>query len=190
MICILCIMLGGLGFLASMLGIAGLFFQEQITDFQKTMGDASQQEMQAKMAAAQSSFFIPNLILMICNLLIAPALLIGSIGILIKKVWGQKILSRALIAAAIFILLRTILTSIFQVQFFGIMKETMMEQIPANSGAVEAGTMETVMMASLYFGVAFAIVWALGLAAFYFWSSRYLKKDSTQMYLSTFSPQQ
>ena len=181
-------MLGSLGFLGAVVGIGGLLYQEQISEFQKTMGDASQQEMQAKMTAAQNTFFIPNLLLTICNLFIAPALLIGGIGILMKKVWGQKILSRALIAAAIFILLRTILTSIFQVQFFGIMKETMMKQIPADANA--AGTMETVMMASLYFGVAFAIVWALGLAGFYFWSSRYLKKDSTQQYLSTFTAQQ
>ena len=108
---------------------------------------------------------------------------------LVKKTWGQKILSIALITATVFILIRTVLYSFFQVQVFGIMKETMLEQIPSNPGAggLETRTMETVIMTSMYFGVAIGAIWALGLAGFYFWSWRYLKKESCQAYLSTFS---
>ncbi len=188
-ICIFCVILGALGLFGSVIGLGSLLAQEQIAEFQKKMSDPSQHEMQAKMAEAQNSFFIPNMFLAICNLFIAPLLLMGGIGVLIKKRWGQKILSRALIAATIFVLIRTVLTSFFQFQVFEIMKETVLDQLPngPQAGGPAEGTMETIMMASMYFGLALGVVMALSLAAFYFWGWRYLKKDSCQEYLSTFS---
>lgn len=188
-VCILCVILGALGLFGSLIGIAGLLFQQQLSEFQIDMADPSQMEMQTKMAEAQASFFIPNMFITIFNLLLAPFLLVGGIGILMKKTWGQKILSCALIAATAFIIVRTVLTSIFQMQIFGVMKETMIDSIPTGgkSGGLEAGTMETIMMTSMYFGVALGVVMSLSLAVFYFWSWRYLKKDHCQRYLNTFS---
>ena len=183
-ICILCIILGALGFFMSVLGVGSLLFQEQLTAFQMTMAHPEQQEMQAKMAEAQASFFIPNMLLVLCNLVIGPMLLIGGISVLSRKIWGPKILSFALISAAIFILVRMLIYSFLQVQAFSIMKEMMTGQI---QGGPEAGTMETIMVASMYFGVAVSVAIALAFAAFYFWSWRYLKKDACQQYLSTFS---
>lgn len=188
-ICILCIILGALGLFGSLMGIMGLLFQAQLSELQMDMADPSQHEMQAKMAEAQSSFFIPNMFLAICNLLVGPSLLIGGTGVLMKKTWGQKILSLALIAATIFVVIRTILTSFFQVQVFGIVKETMVDQMPSGpaAGGMQEGTLETIMMTSMYIGVAIGIVMALSLAVFYFWSWRYLKKDACQKYLNTFT---
>lgn len=152
------------------------------------MADPSQHEMQTRMVEAQASFFIPSMILAICNLFIAPLLLVGGIGVLIKKRWGQNILSLGLISATIFVLVRVVSYSFFQLQVFGIMKESILENIKIGPGAVPPaeGTMQTVMMTSMYVGVGLGIVMALAYAAFYFWGWRYLKKDSCQEYLSTF----
>ena len=171
-----------------MVGVGSLLMQEQISEFQMDIVDPSQHEMQGKLAEAQASYFIPNMFLSICNLVIAPLLLIGGVGVLIKRRWGQKILSLALISAAIFVLVRIVLTSFLQVQIFGIMKESMLEQLqtgPAAKGPAE-GTIETIMIASLYFGLALGVIIALSFAAFYFWGWRYLKRESCQKYLSTF----
>ena len=187
-ICILCIILGTLGLFGSIIGIGGLIFQERIYEFQMDMADPSQHEMQTRMVEAQASFFIPSMILAICNLFIAPLLLVGGIGVLIKKRWGQNILSLGLISATIFVLVRVVSYSFFQLQVFGIMKESILENIKIGPGAVPPaeGTMQTVMMTSMYVGVGLGIVMALAYAAFYFWGWRYLKKDSCQEYLSTF----
>ena len=190
-ICVICVILGALGLFGSIIGIGGLLFQQQISEFQIDMADPSQHEMQTRIAEAQASFFIPSMILAICNLFIAPLLLVGGIGVLIKKGWGRKILSLGLISATIFVLIRVVLYSFFQLQVFGIIKQTMIDQIQTgaggpSSGPSSAGTMETIMMTSMYVGVAFSVVMALGLAAFYFWGWRYLKKDLCQQYLSTF----
>lgn len=182
-ICILCIVLGSLGFFGSLAGIGGLLFQEQLSAMQMN-GPPSQQAMQAKMAEAQASFFIPNMLLVFGNLLISPMLLAGGIGVLTKKMWGPKLLSFALITAAVFVSIRTALTSFFQFQAFSVMKEAMTNQVPAGPGA---GTTESIMMAAIYFGFALGAAIALALAAFYFWSWRYLKKDSCQQHLSTFA---
>ena len=183
-ICIICIVLGSLGLLGSLMGLVGLLFQQQFTEFQQSVSDPVQHAMQEKMLEAQSSYYIPNVIMTLCNLVIAPLLLVGGIGVLSKKGWGQKILSRALISAAIFVLIRTVLTSFLQFKVFALMKETMTAQIPAGQ---QSGTMETIMTASLFFGFAVGLAFALAFAAFYYWSWRYLKKDHCQGYLSTFT---
>jgi len=183
-ICIICIVLGSLGLMASLLGLVAILFQSQFAELQQNMAAPGQQAMQRKIIEAQSSFQIPNAIIGICNLIIAPMLLVGGIGVLRKKSWGQKLLSRGLISAAIFVLARAILTSFFQFQIFGVMKETMTANLPPGP---QSGTMESVMTASLFFGFAMGFAMALALAAFYFWGWRYLKKDTCQQYLNTFT---
>lgn len=190
MLCVFCIILGALGLFGSIVGIGGLMFQQQISEFQMDMAPPEQLELQTKMAEAQASFFIPNMLLAICNLFLAPLLLVGGAAVLMKKSWGQKIFSLALISATIFVLIRFVVGGFMQMQIFGLLKESMLSQIPSGSdaaGAAAAGSMETIMMASLYVGIAAGIVMALGLAAFYFWGWRYLKKDSCQQYLGTFT---
>ena len=188
MLCIFCVILGALGLFGSVVGIGGLLFQQQLSEFQMDMAPPEQQEFQAKMAEAQSSFFIPNMFLAVCNLFVAPLLLVGGTGVLIKKRWGQKIFSFGLIAATIFVLVRLAVGSILQMRLFGVLKDGMLSQLPSGSqaGSAAAGSMETIMMTSMYVGVAFGVIMALGLAGFYFWGWRYLKKDVCQRYLNTF----
>lgn len=191
LICIACIVFGGLGSFGSVLGVGVLLFQEQFAEFQTKFTDPSQHEMQAKMTEIQTANFIPNMFLVICNIFIGLFLLVGGVGILTKKRWGQNILSRALIAAMIFVLVRIVVTSFQQIKVFEVMKETVMDQMPAGgqAGGPAEETMQSIIMASMYFGVAVSVVMALIFAAFYFWGWRYLKRDSCQEYLSTF-PQQ
>jgi len=183
-ICIICIVLGSLGLLTSIMGLVTILFQPQIAEIQQSMASPPQQAMQQKINQIQSSFQIPNALLAVCNLVIAPLLLVGGIGVLSKKSWGQKTLSRGLISAAIFVLFRTILTSFFQFRLVGIMKESFTANLPTGA---QSGAIESIMTASLFFGFAIGLAIALAFAAFYFWSYRYLKKETSQTYLRSFT---
>lgn len=178
-ICIISLILGALGLLSSTLGLAGLIFQPQIAEFQPPTESRSAQAIQTKMLEFQSTYHIPNILMNLANLIISPLLLLGGIGVLSKLTWAPKILSIGLVSACVFVLVRTTLTSFMQFQIFSTMKESIADQLPQRA---EAGTIETVMVASMYFGLAMGIVWMIALAGFYFWSWHYLKQHDSQAY--------
>lgn len=186
-LCILCIIFGAFGLLGSLAGAAALMFQSQISEAQQAFGDPAQQAMQAKIAEMQSQQFVPNLLMVVFNLVVASMLLLGAIGVLSRKSWGPKIFGKGLITAAVFVVIRAAVTLFMQMGIMDTMGEFFAEQ---TKGQPQAETMEAVMIGSMYVGFAVAIAWALALAGFYFWGWRHLKKDRSQAFFQTFASDQ
>ena len=169
-IAVICLILGSLGALMALFGIAMLFLQGSMNQFQAAQPGGPPPEFFAEMDALQASQFIPTLIVNGCNVLIGSLLAIGSIGVLGTKEWGRSLLRNALLAAIFFVIVRGIYTMWMQYSSMSAMSN-MMSSAGENAAAVEMG-----MQIGIFIGIAFTVIWGAALIVFYIWSWNYLNK--------------
>lgn len=179
-ICIVCIILGSLGLVGACMGTAGTLMQDQLQSIQQNVGDANQRKLNKAIAEIQKDYFIPNLVLILVNFVVAPSLLAGGIGVLTRKSWGPKFLRVGLLMAAAFVLIRVVVAAIIQSSMIGPMKEAM-NKMGGNQAA------EGFVMGAFYFGIALSVLWALALVGFYLFSWTYTNRDHVKSYMGTFS---
>jgi hypothetical protein len=118
----------------------------------------------------QKKQLIPNLVFFAIQLLLAPALLIGSIGGLMQKGWGKGILGFVLPLSAAFVVIRSLVGAAFTLMFSGEVKDALVESMKKqpDPGAVQmAETVGTAFQYTIYGAMGFGVIWALGLAIFY-----------------------
>ena len=168
-IAVICLILGSLGALMALFGIAMLFLQGSMNQFQAAQPGGPPPEFFAEMEALQASQFIPTLIANGCNVIIGSLLAIGSIGVLGTKEWGRSLLQNALLAAIFFVIVRGIYTIWMQYSSMSAMSK----MVPSGG---DAATMEAIMQGSIIFGIVIGVIWMAVLIGFYIWSRSYLNK--------------
>ena len=111
-ICIIALILGLSGLVSSVFGIGSALLLS---------GIANGQNLSDPQAAQTAAFFegmiMPKLVLGGLNFLVAPSLIVASIGALCSKRWGLPLLRWALILAAIFIVIKAGLTMYMQFEY-------------------------------------------------------------------------
>lgn len=173
-ILIVCLILGATGLLGSLIGIAGLAVQTYVAEFQSGATDPNA----VKIQEIQESQVVPNLILMVLNLFVAPLLLTGSIAGLMRKKWAPRLLRIGLISAVVFVSIRSVVTAILQYSAIGAMR-SIVEQQTANS-AREAALVNGFMSAGMIIGIAYAIFFAILFIVFYLWAWTYMNSDKVR----------
>ena len=176
-ILIICLVLGVMGFLGSLAGAAGLLMQASFSGMQGQTNEFNDQMQQI-----QSEQFVPSLIQIVLNFLIAPLLAVAAIGGLARKQWAYGLLKAALLIAAIYVGIRAILTTIVQISMMGRMSDMMESAVQQQSGqnAQGAEVASGVMQVGIIFGMVIAAGWAIVLIAFYIGSWLYVKKDTVK----------
>ena len=168
-IAVICLILGSLGALMALFGIAMLFFQESMNQFQAAQPGGPPPEFLAEMEALQASQFIPNLIVNGCNVIIGSLLAIGSIGVLGTKEWGRNLLRNALLAAIFFVIVRGIYSMWVQYNSMSAISK----MLPSGE---DTATMEAIMQGTIIFGIVIGVIWMVVMIGFYIWSWIYLNK--------------
>lgn len=171
-IAVICLILGVLGVLGSIFAIAMAFLQGSINELQNVQAGGPGAEIQAKMQELQLSQFVPTLIFAGCNVIIGSLLAIGAIGVLGLKEAGRNLLRNALLAAAIFIIVRGLYHVWAQ---FGVMS-ALAEVVPQGGG--DAATFQSAMQVGMIIGLVFSLAILAVFVGFYLWSRMYLNKPS------------
>ncbi len=144
-VCIVSIVLGSLGLLMSIAGLVGQLSIERTNDATLRLMESLQQgaapqpmielqkELQSEIVAIQQRFMPLNLVLLGGNVLVAGALLAGGIQALRMKPAGRKLLLAALIAAAVFEVVRVPPTAFMQWQMSKLMSPFMQRIMDAGT---------------------------------------------------------
>jgi hypothetical protein len=183
-ILVICLIMGIMGLLGSCMGGVALGVQNSLQLQGANMGDPAQQAIQEKMQEMQSQQFIPNVIMIGLNFIVAPLLIIGAIGCLSRKAWGHGLLVKGLLVAVFYVVVKTVLTIVIQVATMGSVGEVMQEAMAQQGGAPPqaAEMMGGAMKIGMVVAIVFAVGWALLQLGFYIWSWTYLRKDEVQRY--------
>jgi hypothetical protein len=192
-ICVIAVVLGALGFLSALGGIAGLAFSKQIqTAFSPSNPPGvpqrmveSQKQMQRDLQAIQDRFWPVNAVLVSAQLLLAVGLLFGGIQGLRRVPPARRILIGTCSAAIVFEVVRAVVQTILQVQT---MSATMhhMQQMMQSSGDAPPGAMDlamTISRGAMVVGILFALGIVLLKLVYYGLSVWYLRKPEVQTYL-------
>ena len=168
-IAVICLILGSLGALMALFGIAMLFLQGSMNQLQAAQPGGPPPEFLAEMEALQASQFIPTLIVNGCNVIIGSLLAIGSIGVLGTKEWGRNLLRNALLAAIFFVIVRGIYSMWVQYNSMSAISK----MLPSGE---DTATLQAIMQGSIIFGIVIGVIWMAVLIGFYVWSWIYLNK--------------
>lgn len=183
-ICILCLILGLLGFVGSCFGVVMLAFQSMIMDsLLGNVPSSPDMEFQKMNLAAQDGFRIPNMILMGINLIVGSILFIGSIGCLQRKESFRNILRTGLLAAIVYSVLKMILAVVAGLSTPGAMRAEL-EKLPKDADFATIEGLVTMTAMFTWIGIAFAVVLGLALAGFYVWSRSYLNRPEIVKHFS------
>lgn len=181
-VCIVSIVLGALGLLMAMTGIAGQLFTEEAQKSTLRMIEAMQvgglppqmrelqQEMMDQSAVVQRRWMPINLAICIVHLFVATALLAGGIQALRMKASGRKLLLMALWSAILFELGRLPPAGIMQWEMSKIMgpfAQRMMDAAAPPGKAMPPGqkkTIQMIMRSSMVAGVLIGVLTAVGMA--------------------------
>jgi hypothetical protein len=181
-VCIVSIVLGALGLLMAMTGIAGQLFAAEAQESTLKMMEAFQvggvppaikeiqKEMMDASVAVQRRWMPINLAISIVHLFVAAALLAGGIQALRMKPSGRKLLLMALVAAILFEIGRLPPTGIMQwemTKVVGQFSQRLMDAAAPSGKALPPGqkkTIQMVMRTSMVAGTLIGVLTALGLA--------------------------
>jgi hypothetical protein len=177
------IMIGVFGILGSCMGTAGMAISlamDQSQMMEPGQANRPPQEFQRKVDEMNRRNLVPNAILIGLNFILAPLILTGAIGCLARKRWGHGLLTKTLIAAMVFVVIRTAVGVFTQLQsrdlFSGQMAEAMKE--------VENQQLIVSLIGGFFWGtIIFAVIWGLFFLAFYAWSYSYLNKPQNRVHM-------
>ena len=190
-ICVIAIILGGLGLLTSVGGLVSQIFLPWIQSTFSTPATGSgpmqvQAEMQGEMNQVGSKFRAVNIVLAAAQLPLTICLLAGGIMALNGKRLGRKILAGACLAAIAFVVAHTVVAMIVQWQTVGVMSRFMPKMIAAQPGGANVQQAEqmvtTIMSISGYVGMAIVGAIALTKLIYYGLSVAYLNRQSTRAF--------
>jgi O-antigen/teichoic acid export membrane protein len=138
------------------------------------------QEFQKKIEAMNEDMKIPNIIFIALNFIIAPMLVTGSIGCLVRKPWAYQILRIGLLSAMVFVAIRSVFGMVSQWRMKDVIGEGMRD---AMKDAPNPEMLGSLMGGFFWVMVVMTFVWILVLLAFYLWCYLYLSKPIPRQYL-------
>lgn len=191
-ICVIAIILGGLGLAASMFGLCAMaakpwmnnaFIMQQQSGEADTMRDA-QLLAQEKAEEVTSRYAGFNLGFFLLNVVIGGSLLTGGILALKLNPKGIQLLIIAFTTAIVFEILRAVLQTFMQLEMAEVVPDSMSRMMQATaprrgSGAAEGAAVAAVFMKiCVYVGLAFTLAFALAKVIFYAIGTRYLQRPN------------
>ena len=188
-ICIIAIVLGGLGLFSAFAGTASLLFGKQI---QSAMSPPNQpgvnqemiEEMQNDQQAVLDRFFGINVVLVVLLGLVAFALVVGGVQCLRRVPPARKILLAACSAALLYEVVRTIRDVIMQAQMIPMSLQHTERMMSASDGP--PGVTDFAMTAArvgVVVVIVFGAAWVLAKLVFFSISVWYLRKPAVCAYL-------
>lgn len=192
-VCIVAIVLGGLGLGSVLLGAVGLWAGQQVQaafpvgnqpGVPKRVQEL-QRDMQREMQAVQDRFWTINASLLGIHALVAVGLVAGGIQSLRRIAGGRNLLVAACLAAIAFETARGTVQSLIQVQVMSVMGRFLQEmmQISMNEAAEAAEWVAWGAQAAMVVGVVMTLVWILAKVVFYSVAVWYLRKPAVRQYL-------
>jgi hypothetical protein len=194
-LCIIIIVLAGLGLASALMGAVGLLAGQQM-QAAFTMGNQPgvpprvqdlQRDMQRGIQAVQDQFLAVNAVLLAGHVIVAAGLLLGGIQSLRRKFPGRKILIAACLSAIAFELIRGTVQAFIQVRLMSVMTRFFQEmmQVSMNEAAEAAEWVAWSARAAMVVGVLMLIGWILAKVVFYSFAVWYLRKSAVRQYLDT-----
>jgi len=194
-LCIVLIILGGLGLANALMSAVGLLVGQQI---QGAFGLGNQpgvpqriqdlqRDLQRGLQDVQDRFLVANSIFVASHAVLAGALLTGAIQSLRRRAPGRKILIAACLSAIAFELIRGTVQAFIQVQVMSITTHFFQEmmEISMDEAAEAAEWVAWGARAGMVIGVLFAAGWILAKVVFYGFAVWYLRKPSVCEHLDT-----
>ncbi|MFK7768933.1 MAG: hypothetical protein AB8B55_17055 [Mariniblastus sp.] len=182
-ICIICLLLGLVGFLGACAQGVLIPFQASLETMVDQMpgGTMEQRVFQRMNMDAQKLVLIPYIVLLVVNLFVGAALFIASILGLQRKEGGRKLLSFALVAAIFYGLLK------IGVTIYGYLTTTsaMASSVDHYVGEAPVDKLQQLFQLTKMFaaiGVGVGCVMAVALIAFYVWARIYMNKPHVVEY--------
>ena len=186
-LCVFAIVLGALGILNSLLGVAGAVGGKAIqAAFQPKAGSGlppdmqkAQDEFQAAVNAVQDKYFWATIPALAFRFVAAILLLIGGIKSLSLQESGRKTLLLACAIAVVFEILNAILQSVVNLDMMtavNLYVEGLEESLPDGPGNPQ-GVMSTIVRASIIGGIIMAYLIASLKIAIYVFGLIYLQRD-------------
>ena len=186
-VCVIAIVLGGLGLCGSVLGLGSLAFQDKIEKFsmqQQTpagMPDGilknqmeMQKKMQQKMMEVTHRYRGITLGTTLLNLLFATSLLVGGIMTMKLNPTGRTFLVTVFLAVIVFEIVRLVITVFMQLDMAAAMTAAFQGGAGANQGAA---LLATSMKVGTFIGMGIGLVMALGKIVFYGIGASYLGRQ-------------
>jgi len=193
-VCVIAIILGGLGLAGSLVGIVGLTagssMQRAFTlplqpGMDRRVIDA-QLAMQRNIQAVADRYWGYNLAFVLACLFVAGGLLAGGIITLGIKPAGRRLLIGAFAVAVVFEVLRAVFHVFMQIEMAAVMSDSMSRIMEATSpagapGADQAATIAAVAtQVGVFVGIAFTCVYVLAKLIFYAVGIHYLRRPNVQ----------
>ena len=187
-ICIIAIVLGALGLLGAAGGAVGMLFGAQMQNVANFGATEAQREVQKQMtqqvAAVAAKWQVFNVVTLAVHFVVAPCLLAGAILTLCWKPGGRRLLVAALLAAAVFELVRmgpAMMTARETQEITAEFMPKLMEAAappgarqPANLNAMMGGMMKAMVIAGMVLGIAMVAAKVI----FYLIGAAYLRKPA------------
>jgi len=194
-LCIVLIILGGLGLANALMGTVGLLVGQQI-QAAFPLGNQPgvppriqklQQDMQRGLQAVQDRFLVANAVFVAAHALLAGSLLAGGIQSLRRRTPGRKILTAACLSAIVFELIRGTVQAFMQVQVMSVTTHFFQEmmEISMNEAADAAEWVAWGARVGIVVGVVIAGGWILAKVVFYGFAVWYLRQPAVCEYLDT-----
>jgi hypothetical protein len=180
-ICILAMLLGGVGLLMGCFGLASQAFAAQIQKLSAVPPGANGPgvEAQAKMAAITERYKWVTLPLMVLKIFVEGALLIGAIMAMGLRPHGRTWLLAALIAALILESIQMVPGILIQSETFAVMREMIPAQQGANRPPPGATEVANAIFSAIGIGaIVISLGWLALKAVFYVIGIRYLRKPA------------
>lgn len=189
-VCVICLVLGGLGLMNSLLGVVQVAVGSQLQQALQPKGAAgmppemqkAQDEFQAEINAVEKRYWTPMVISLAFRFLAATLLLIGGIQALGLKESGRVLLIVACVVALCFELGHAISQTIINMEImtaFNQYVEGLFDSIPQGRNAPPAGFrqgMQTGVRVAVMAGFAVFYILMLVKAGFYLYTFVYLQK--------------
>jgi hypothetical protein len=176
-----CLILGVFGVLGACMSGVGTALNSvmQGQQFNQNADDAAL-EFQKKIDVMNEDMKIPNLIFVALNFIIAPILMTGSIGCLVRKPWAYSLLRFGLIAATLFVAVRAVFTLFAQWRMKDVIGDGMKD---AMKDVPNPEVFSSLMGGFFWVMVVMSLLWTMFLIAYYVWCYLYLGKPVPRQYL-------
>jgi len=194
-ICVIVLVLAGLGILGGLLGAVGQLASQQMQSAFSGMNQPGmdndlaemQMEMNKQMMGVQKKWMPITLSFLAASVLVSVGLLLGAIFSLQAKPVGRTILSWSLVLAILVDGGELIPTIMAQMETVDVMKASMGKMMQSQGGNAPPGSAEMMsgfMSIGAYVGIAFVVIWAVLLIGFYLFSLVYLGKPHVAAYFA------
>ena len=185
-ICVLAIVLGGLGTLTAVITGVQLAVGKQLQQSFQSMGNPDtelqklQQEMQDEIWAVTKRFIVPNVVLAIAKFGLCAALLYAAIRTLQLRDSGRRLLAWICTLLIAFEITALIVFIVFESQVHPIMTKYMPEMMAGpNGGDAQAADFGAIAASgAIIFAIVVQAVWVLAKVIYYGVSLRYLRKPA------------